>query len=290
VPRSPISRAITAIKPVDSETKVFRVIMAKRGQRIGGDWENVSDRYFAHFKTTGGAYFWVEATGSQIAQATSSRNRFKTLDPEKVLKCIPILDPKRKSLIEADIQKQFSVGKDVARRSLDQLFDCGKIFEHPLPKSPEKPGPVPIGICQTSPSVSEDSSLVTADMILDLIPFDQWISENSIFERQHKKFRLSERRLKAILRELKAMGKLQGETRQQHDEKVKFYYRADPKAEPAHEEQFTDQSNSGLEPDSDQPSTEDSQPRQDNQEEPAREADVQPPAIPDSDLPEDHTK
>jgi hypothetical protein len=151
-----IARLITAIKPVGSDVKVFRFIMAKRGQRIGGDWENVFERYFAHSKTAD-AHYWVEATVEQIAQVTGKIGKFKKLDLQKVLQYVPILEPKRKSLVQADVQHAFNVGKDVAKRALDELFDCGKIFEHRLPRTQGQAGPPAFGVSQTPPSADGDA-------------------------------------------------------------------------------------------------------------------------------------
>jgi len=61
------ARAIIAVKPVSDDMTVFKFVAAKRGRRIGDDWQNAFERYYCHCSIPG-VIRWDEATAAQIAE------------------------------------------------------------------------------------------------------------------------------------------------------------------------------------------------------------------------------
>jgi len=149
-----VARAILAIKPLDDELKVFRFIAAKRGQRIGAEWEGHFERYFAH-SSEPGLLRWEEATAEQIAKATGGSGKFKTVDLDKALSHVPLLDPEHTPLVISKIQAACKVGEKKAKAALNQLLHAGKVFVHELPRNSAHRGRPPEGICRTAPSTEE---------------------------------------------------------------------------------------------------------------------------------------
>jgi hypothetical protein len=126
------ARAIIAIKPEGDTFNVFRFIAAKRGNRIGEEWENHFEKYFAWSRLPG-VLRWEEATGAEIAAVTASNSRIKTVDPEKALEQVPVLDPELKAAVINKIKVACRVGEKLARTALNELIVAGKVSEIPIP-------------------------------------------------------------------------------------------------------------------------------------------------------------
>jgi AAA domain len=126
------ARAILAIKPETEDMTVFRFIAAKRGKRIGEEWEGKFERYFA-WSTIPSVMRWEEATALEIAKAKAAKSRRKAVDLEKALSQVPIVDPEWKNNVITKIQTACDVGEKRAREALNALILDEKIEQIPLP-------------------------------------------------------------------------------------------------------------------------------------------------------------
>jgi RecA-family ATPase len=121
------ARVIITIQPETEDFSVFRFIAAKRGKRIGDQWEDGFERFFA-WSQTPGILRWDEATADQIAKATASKNRHKEVDLEKALKVVPLLDAELTEKVIDKIKVACDVGEKKARTALKELIKNGKVF------------------------------------------------------------------------------------------------------------------------------------------------------------------
>jgi hypothetical protein len=204
-----VARAILAIKPLDDELKVFRFIAAKRGQRIGHEWERHFERYFAH-SSDPNLLRWEEATAEQIAKATGGNGKFKTADLNKALGQVPVLDPEHVPLVVSKIQAACKVGEKKAKAALDQLVYTQKAFIHQLLHNGIHRGRPLQGVSRTAPS-SEESTYsgpppsqgakryLTAEQFLQELKPDSWIAENDLIEWGFLTFGTPEKRIRNIL-------------------------------------------------------------------------------------------
>ena len=126
------ARAILAIKPETEDLKIYRFIGAKRGQRIGDEWEGKFERYFA-WSSIPGILRWEDASAEQINKATSQASSRKTVDLEKALAQVPVLDAELKAKVIEKIRDVCSVGERSARNALDELIVAGKALNVPIP-------------------------------------------------------------------------------------------------------------------------------------------------------------
>ena len=144
------ARATVGIEPTDQEGGVFRFIAGKRGEKIG--WEG-RETYHAHSQTKG-QLLWVPASATQIQQAKTSSP--KSVNLERVLELVPVLDPKLTDTLLNEIKGKCSVGRDKAQAALRELEANGRIFNRPIPnpttgrrsfrgyaKTPEPEGEIP---------------------------------------------------------------------------------------------------------------------------------------------------
>jgi AAA domain len=119
------ARAILVIDPTDTPG-VFKLMAAKRGQRIG--WDGF-EQFWAHSSEVG-KLLWVPASPDQIALA---KNRAKS-KPEDLLGLIPPLDPvSQEKLFQIASEKGFPEKK--SRRFLKILEEDGKIHRHRIPRA-----------------------------------------------------------------------------------------------------------------------------------------------------------
>jgi hypothetical protein len=145
------ARAIMVMKPVSDDMKVFRFIAAKRGTRIGGEWENAFEKYFAHSPDPR-ILCWQEATAEQIARATAQASDYKFADPGKALAQVPLIDPELKSAVIQKIQKACKVGRNLAREALAELILTGKVSEVDISNPKKGRGSRDFaGVCKTQP-------------------------------------------------------------------------------------------------------------------------------------------
>jgi AAA domain-containing protein len=131
------ARAILAIKPETEDMKVYRFIAAKRGQRIGEDWNGEFERFFA-WSSIRGVLRWEEATGEQIAKASSAKSKVKIADLDKVIECVPLHDPELKETVENKVRQRCTLSRDAARAALKELCATGRIFEREIPNPKPK--------------------------------------------------------------------------------------------------------------------------------------------------------
>jgi hypothetical protein len=111
------ARAILAIKP-ENEEMVFRFIAAKRGKRIGDEWENCFEQYYS-WSSIAGVLCWAKATADQIAKASASKSKVKFADLAKVFECVPLLDPEIRTTVESNIRRKLELGKHTVQPALD---------------------------------------------------------------------------------------------------------------------------------------------------------------------------
>ena len=126
------ARAILAIKPETEDLKVYRFIAAKRGQRIGDDWNGEFEHYFA-WSSIPGVLRWEEATPEQISKATSQSAARKHVDLDKALAQVPVLDAELKAKVIEKIRGACNVGERAARNALDELIIAEKAFNIAIP-------------------------------------------------------------------------------------------------------------------------------------------------------------
>jgi len=110
---------------------VFKFVAAKRGRRIGGDWQNAFERYYCQGSIPG-VIRWDEATAAQIASVKAAASARKFADLIIALKQVPLLDPELVSTIIQKIQVACNVGQKLARGTLNQLIVEEKAFQVPI--------------------------------------------------------------------------------------------------------------------------------------------------------------
>lgn len=126
------ARAILAIKPETEDLKVYRFIAAKRGHRIGDDWNGEFERYFA-WSSIPKVLRWEDATAEQIAAATRKKSGRKTVDLDKALAQVPAIDPELKKSVIEKIETACDVGNRRARDTLEELIFAGKAVDVTIP-------------------------------------------------------------------------------------------------------------------------------------------------------------
>jgi hypothetical protein len=136
------ARAVMVIDPTET-AGVFRFIAAKRGARIG--WETY-ERYFAHSKAPG-QILWVDATEEEITLSQNASSAVKTVDLDRLLKLVPVLDPIQSDSLEHQASQRLNVGLNKIQAGLRQLACQGKIFKRTIP-NPSKGRPF-VGWAQT---------------------------------------------------------------------------------------------------------------------------------------------
>jgi hypothetical protein len=131
------ARAILVMKPETEDMKIFRFIAAKRGNRIGEEWEGSWERYFA-WSSKPGVLRWEEATGEQIAKATVPKSKVRFADLDKVLEHVPLLDPEIKEAVEKRVRQKCDLPREAARAALKELCATGRIFDRDIPNAKPK--------------------------------------------------------------------------------------------------------------------------------------------------------
>jgi AAA domain-containing protein len=126
------ARAILVIKPETEDLQVFRFIAAKRGKRIGGDWNGDFERYFA-WSSTPGVLVWEDATAVQIAKATARPGAHKVANLDKAFDQVPAVDPELRPKVIEKIQAACGVGRDLAKDALNELIVAGKVASVSFP-------------------------------------------------------------------------------------------------------------------------------------------------------------
>ena len=122
------ARSILVIKPQTDDMSVFKFIAAKRGKRIGDEWDGSFERYFA-WSSKPGLLRWEDATAEQIAVATAYASKIKSVDSDEALKQVPLIGAELKTAVVEKIRKNCGVGKNTAREALNQLIVDGKVFD-----------------------------------------------------------------------------------------------------------------------------------------------------------------
>jgi hypothetical protein len=129
------ARAILAIKPETDNMTVFRFIAAKRGKRIGEEWENEFERFFA-WSSIPGVLRWETATKDQI-DSSGKGKASKNADLEVALEQVPVVDPGLKATVLSKIRAACKVGEKLASAALDELIISEKVIEIPI-KNPNR--------------------------------------------------------------------------------------------------------------------------------------------------------
>jgi AAA domain-containing protein len=132
-----LARVILAIKPETQDLTVFRFIAAKRGTRIGGEWQGAFEKYFT-WSSLPGVLRWEEATAEQIARASATKSAAKFADLDKVIECVPLVDPELKTTVLSRVRQKCSLGRDVAYAALNELCVTGRIFHRTIPNPKPK--------------------------------------------------------------------------------------------------------------------------------------------------------
>jgi hypothetical protein len=114
------ARAYLVIDPCEGAPGVYKFIAAKRGKRIG--WSNREpcfEKYFRHAQETG-VILWEPANEGEVSAAKSNR-KFKSVDPEKLLALVPLLDPVLKSAFHEEAAKRLDLGVGKIKSAMVQL-------------------------------------------------------------------------------------------------------------------------------------------------------------------------
>jgi hypothetical protein len=127
------ARAILVMKP-EKDLKMFRFIAAKRGSRIGDEWENSFERYFA-WSSKPGVLRWENVPTEQAVEQMTKPGR-KSVNLDVALKQVPVLDAELKEKVITKIQNACEVGHTLAKNALAELILTEKAFDIPL----ENPG------------------------------------------------------------------------------------------------------------------------------------------------------
>jgi hypothetical protein len=143
------ARVIIAIKPEAEDFSIFRFIAAKRGKRIGEEWEGGFEKFFAWSRLPG-VLRWEEATAAEIAKVTATKSGHKSVDLDKALKEVPVIDAQLKKSVIQKIANACNVGVNPARDALNELIIAEKAFDVPI-ANPGGKGRKLAGICRTRP-------------------------------------------------------------------------------------------------------------------------------------------
>jgi hypothetical protein len=131
------ARVILAIKPETEDMTVFRFIAAKRGTRIGDEWEGAFEKYFA-WSSLPGILRWEDATAEQINKATATKSKAKFADLDKVCECVPLVDPELKTTVLNRVRQKCALSRDDARAAINELCVTDRIFERIIPNPKPK--------------------------------------------------------------------------------------------------------------------------------------------------------
>jgi AAA domain len=142
------ARAILVIKPESDDLTVFRFIAAKRGKRIGAEWNGDFERYY-QWSTIPGVLRWEGVPDDQVGAIQQTKTKRKTADLDVALKQVPVLDPIPKDMVLEKIMTECKVGNNLARRVLNELIYAEKAFDVLIPKVGR--GRRMVGICQSRP-------------------------------------------------------------------------------------------------------------------------------------------
>jgi len=151
------SRAYIVFEPVKDNESTFRFVAAKRWQRIG--WGG-KVRYFKH--SDNGELRWVpcsteEATALETERKSRSNVR-KQIDPESVLKYVPMLDAERLDAVIRKVSDGLNIGINRAKTELDFLEAEGKVFYGlQTVRNPGSKGGKPPRLVKKTPFDEEDA-------------------------------------------------------------------------------------------------------------------------------------
>ena len=124
------ARSYLVIDPCEGSPGVYRFIAAKRGKRIGwSDREPCFEKYFRHSRDPG-VILWEAADQSEIVQAEST---VRTVNPDRLLELVPMLDPALKETFYQDAAKRLGVGINKIESAMKQLEFAGKVFTRKIP-------------------------------------------------------------------------------------------------------------------------------------------------------------
>jgi AAA domain len=129
------ARAYLVIDPCEGAQGVYKFIAAKRGKRIG--WSNREpcfEKYYRHAEEPG-VILWEPANEGEISAAKSSR-KYKSVDPEKLLALVPLLDPVLKTAFQEQAAKTLDLGIGKIKSAMIQLELDAKVFTRTI----ENPG------------------------------------------------------------------------------------------------------------------------------------------------------
>jgi AAA domain-containing protein len=137
------ARAILVLVPSPDEVALYRLIAAKRFEKIG--WQE-RESWFCH-SSENAKPLWLPAPPEQIPAAKTKTHP----KPEDVLQLIPPVDPLSESAIIEQCKRILLMGRDRTRRILSVLTDQNKIFVHKIARPNAKAA---IGYAQCPAPVS----------------------------------------------------------------------------------------------------------------------------------------
>jgi hypothetical protein len=126
------ARAYIVIDPCEGASGVFKFIAAKRAKRIGwSDREPIFEKFFRHSKEPG-VILWEPADRDEVATAQSGF-RGKSVDKEKLLALVPMIDPVLKDSLTENATKNLGVGINKIKATMRELELEGKVFSRSIP-------------------------------------------------------------------------------------------------------------------------------------------------------------
>jgi hypothetical protein len=126
------ARAYLVIDPCEGASGVFKFIAAKRGKRIG--WSNkitCFEKFFRHSKEPG-VILWEPADPDEISAAQSGSGT-KSVDKEKLLSLVPVLDPILKGTLIDKATRSLGVGIHKVKAAMNELELERKVFTRRIP-------------------------------------------------------------------------------------------------------------------------------------------------------------
>lgn len=104
----------------------------------GGIQRTVWRRISTSQSSLPGVLRWEEATAEQVARASATKSTAKFADLDKVIECVPLVDPELKTTVLSRVRQKCSLARDVAASALNELCVRGRIFHRTIPNPKPK--------------------------------------------------------------------------------------------------------------------------------------------------------
>jgi hypothetical protein len=132
------ARAYLVIDQCEGTNGIYKFIAAKRGKRIGWSHrEPCYEKFFRHSQERG-VILWEPADKEEVSAAQA---KSKTVDKEKLLALVPLIDPILKKTLIANATAKLRVGINKIETAMAELELARKVFTRSIPNPNPKGRP-----------------------------------------------------------------------------------------------------------------------------------------------------